>query len=563
MKHIIYICLLLIVMSSCSRKNEYHISYEVSPKLENDTALLTIKMSFKAGEHGKTILLFQDQAWGQDSLYNVIHNMKFLSGATEIEKQKDSGWIVIHHAKDLKKIDFEYTLQQDTKGDLKTRKTYRPIIQPEYFHIYAHNFFMLPKHILEQSKDNFDVTIEWKDFPKSYVFQNSFGSNKKLQNISNLKEEDLHSAIFMGGDFRVHEIDIEKNKVAFAIRGNWKVFQDSTMVKILKKTVDVQRTFWKDHSQEYFSVSLIPVVEKHGSSFQGTGLTNSFATCASNNENLKVEGLVYLFNHELQHNWTGKIIKNADEEAQYWFSEGFTEYYTIKNIAKHKIYNLNGSYFIKEFNSFIRALYTSPVKEAPNKEINYDNFWSNPDYQKLPYRRGALFAFYLDYIIQKDTNGANSLDDVMLVFKEDAKTKGQKIDHNYFVEVVNKFTKEDIQPFFNTHIEEGKLIDLNKLYDGLGLEYNATSKVFDLGFTFSKDRKEIAEINENSEAYKAGLRKGDQLISRSYYLDDTSHEAKFTIMHNGEEIKVSYLPVKDAAIPQLKDTKYNIEKLGF
>ena len=57
---------------------------------------------------------------------------------------------------------------------------------------------------------------------------------------------------------------------------------------------------------------MIPTVQEQGSGFQGSGLTNSFATNATNNKYLEIEGLVYLFNHELQHNWTGHIIKNDD-----------------------------------------------------------------------------------------------------------------------------------------------------------------------------------------------------------------------------------------------------------
>lgn len=274
-------------------------------------------------------------------------------------------------------MNLEYILKQDTEGDLTSKKMYRPVIQSEYFHVFSHSLFMIPLEYSEDKELEFDVSIEWKDFPEAYKFQNSFGTNQKIQNIKNTTEGEFIESVFLGGDYRTYSLDIKDNTVAFTTRGDWITFKDSTMLNVLDNTITAQRDFWKDHSQKYFSVNLSPTVEKQGSSFQGTGLNNSFDCSVSNSKYLEVEGLVYLFNHELLHNWIGHLIKNANEEEQYWFSEGFTEYYTNKNIAKYSIYELDKSYYIDKINEIIRLLYASPVKEAPNSEINYDNFWQS------------------------------------------------------------------------------------------------------------------------------------------------------------------------------------------
>ncbi|RNC88013.1 MAG: hypothetical protein ED556_02150 [Winogradskyella sp.] len=564
MKRLITVFCLCVLFFSCNKENNYNISYAVSPSIHESANALKVKTSFQPNSTGETILLFQDKAWGQDSLHNVIKDIKLASENGKIEVNRDSGWYSITHPKNLDVLEVEYTISQDTEGELTTRNTYRPIIQEDYFHLFSHNFFMLPKHIIKDSEDNFNVNLSWYNFPDDYKIANSFGSNQHIQVINNVSEEEFHTAVFVGGDFRVHNIDVKGNDVAFIIRGEWEVFQDSTIVNVLKATVGAQRDFWQDHSQDYFAVTMIPTVQERGSSFQGSGLTNSFATNASNNEYLEVEGLVYLFNHELQHNWTGHIIKNDDEEKQYWFSEGFTEYYTLKNIAKANIYGLDESNFIKEFNQFIKELYTSPVKEMPNSEMTYDNFWSGKEgIQKLPYRRGALFAFYLDNKIKKDTNGEKSLDDLLLNFKEDALKTGQKIDHEYFVKTANKYLKEDLKSFFDQHIEKGQLFNLEEIYQSFGFEFDSKTKVYDLGFKFSEDRKSIAEIDNSSEAYKAGLREGDAFKSISYFRNAIDYKAEFTVLRGEKEIAVSYYPVSEMNLPQLKDNIHNKAQLGF
>ncbi|GAB5401321.1 MAG: hypothetical protein Aureis2KO_29060 [Aureisphaera sp.] len=554
--------LLLLFVCALGCKEPNGIDYSVSKAKTNNKPSLQVKMSFDADPSGETVLLFQDKAWGEENLHDVLTDIDS-EEASEIIMEKDSNRIRLKHPKGLKTLQVSYKIHQDTEGALTTRSTYRPVIQEEYFHVFSHSFFMLPRHYVPDSQAHFNVSITWEGFDEDFSLVNSFDTNNRQQTLQHTTEQYFHNAIFTGGDYRTHTMDINGNRAVLGIRGDWEVFQDSTLVDVLKETLEAQRDFWKDHSQEYFAVTMTPTVQERGSSFQGTGLTDSFSTSASNNEYLDPQGIVYLFNHELQHNWIGHLIKNDNEEEQYWFSEGFTDYYTIKNVAKHKIYDLDEGYFIREFNEMIKALFASPVKDAPNSEINYDNFWSNPDYSKLPYRRGAVFAFYLDQKIRKDTNGAQSLDDLMITLKQDAEKNDQLITHSYFIETANAFLEDDLTPFFNTHIEEGQLFDLKGIFESFGYEYSPTAEVFDLGFTFSEDDLYVSAIDEASKAYAAGLRQGDRITLRSYYYNRPDKEAEFKVMRGNEEIPIRYFPAKKIPLPLLSDTPDNRNRLGF
>lgn len=559
MKKLIF--LLFVICVSCAKDPNNLISYKVSPIEKDGKPALNILMEFDANPSGETVVILQDKAWGEENLHNTLSDLQS-EQAKEIIKEKDSQRFVLKHDPNLKKIQFSYILQQDTEGKLTTRATYRPVIQDEFFHVFSHNFFMLPRDYVPNSSTLFDVRIDWSAFDEHYNLVNSFDTNNRTQTIENTNERYFHSAVFTGGDYRPHTLDIEGNQAVLGIRGDWKAFKDSTIVQMLKQTLQVQRDFWQDHSQKYFAVTMTPTYRENGSSFQGSGLTNSFATSATNNDYLEYEGLVYLFNHELQHNWIGHLIKNDNEEEQYWFSEGFTEYYTLKNIAKNEIGGLDASYFIEQFNDFIRNLYQSPVKEAPNSEINYENFWSSYDYSKLPYRRGAIFAFYLDHLIQQDSQGEKSLNDFMLAIKADALNKEQRLSHDYFISKANEYLNEDLQPFFDTHIIQGDLFDLTTIFTQFGYDYQPTSEVYDLGFSFSKDRKFVAEIDSDSNAYKAGLRKGNRITKRRYALDPT-YKGEFTIQENGTEKVIAFYPARDAEIPVLTESDSNKKALSF
>lgn len=555
MKKCIILAVSLLLLYSCTKENA--LEFTITKTTLDAIPALKIQLNCKADPSGRTTLLFQNKAWGEDSLHNVLRNIRSLQEGIKISRHKDSGHIYLQHARDLDNIQLEYYIVQDTKLPITTAKAFRPIVQEDYFYGFSHNLFMLPRNYASTQDAKFDVVLHWKEFPKKANLVNSFGTNEKEQVLKATDQDHFHSAVFAGGDYRAHKIDVKGNTAVLGIRGDWEVFADSTLISMLQSTLYAQRNFWQDHSQKYFAVTVTPTFLERGSGFQGTGLTNSFATSVTNNNYLDFHGLVYLFNHELQHNWTGTIIKNANEESQYWFSEGFTEYYTFKNIARNHISGLDTGYFIKELNSLIKKLYTSPVKEAPNSEINYKNFWSSREYEKLPYRRGAIFAFYLDNRIRKDSRNTKSLDDLMLAIKEDAINHQQKIDHTYFLKKANQYVEKDLTPFFNAHIVEGKLFDLKAIFEEFDYDYQEKSKVFDLGITLSADKKYIVDVDEHSNAYKAGLRKGDRLTLRSYYYGNPEFEAEFGVYKNGKETMHKYFPADEAAIPSLKDSERN------
>ncbi len=559
MKKILILLISLLFISSCSENNPKTVSFTISKITKQENDYLKIELESASDKNGETFFVFENKKWGEDNLHNLIKELTVLNADAKISFEKDSGWIKIKHPKHLKKLHLTYKIKQDTDSVLSVYEAFRPVITKKGFSAFGHNLFMLPKHL----ESPINIKIKWINFPKDYVLINSFGECNFYQEIKNIKTSRFHSSKFVGGDYKKYNIYIKGNKLTFGIKDNWKTFSDSTMVTILKSTVRSQRDFWQDHSQKYFSVTLSPSYEENYGNFLGTGLTNSFSTIAANNKDLQVENLVYLFNHELQHNWNGHTILKENEEEQYWFSEGFTDYYTIKNIAKNHIYNLDKSYFTRKMNEFIKKHYTSPVKEAPNSAINHDNFWSNPDYEKLPYRRGAIFAFYLDIKIQKATKNQKSLDDVMLFIKSEAVKKGQKINNKYFVEVVKNLFNMDIKLEFENYIEQGKLINLTAFFNENGFDFSPTSIVFDKGFKFTKDRKYIKEIDKNSNAFKVGLRKGDKIVPLRYDSNRPNFKAKIKVIKNKKEKIFEYIPKKEILIPSLIDTENNYQKLNF
>ncbi|MDC6355641.1 MULTISPECIES: M1 family aminopeptidase [unclassified Robiginitalea] len=582
MRRIVFLCrviapALFVMFSGCQPEPVLPgLDYKISRSSWDSLPALQVRIAFQPAENGKTRLLFADNAWGQDSLWNTVKDLRMHAGQGTSVINRDSGWVEISHATGTGPLEVGYKIIQDQPLSGDPSLTYRPIVQPEYFHVFAHNLLMVPEHYQaggkagegqgQASGEGFGnraaVRLSWEGWEAPGVVHNSFGSQQPEQDLGAIDLDRFMSAVFVGGDFRVLTADVKGNTVHLAIRGDWIPFSPEEVMDLLRQTLAAQRDFWQDHSQPYFTVTMRPFSLERGSSYQGTGLTNSFATSVSNNASTSLDQLVYLFNHELMHNWIGHAIENESEEAQYWFSEGFTEYYTAKNIAAYGIAGKDWGYYIEAVNEKIRQLAASPVRTAPNSDITYENFWSSRDYEKLPYYRGFLFAFYLDQQIRAVSERRKSLDNLMRDLLKDSREKGFKLSGGHFVKRANAYLVEDLQPFFHKYIENGELLPLEDYFRDLELDFKTGADLFHLGFTFSPERDSVISVDPESAAFASGVRKGDRVLSRSIYMGATDKEVELVVRRNGREYPVSYLPRRKEPIPQLLDTPENREALS-
>ncbi|MBK8554391.1 MAG: peptidase [Lewinellaceae bacterium] len=360
-------------------------------------------------------------------------------------------------------ITVSYWLVQDQDT---VREYYRPLIDSTGFHVFGSKLLVLPDHFYPLKNSTPLLEIDWTAFPQGYLLQNSFAHQPRRQRIRVLQEQ-LSNSIFIGGQWRLHTFKVMEKPVYFAIRGDWGKMPEDSLVQMLEKTVNVQRAFWNDYNTPLFTVVLTPVYgvwteNSKSCSCTGTGLTNSFSAGATNNpcmDDLVV--LTYVFNHEMMHHWIGLDIRNKTEELQYWFSEGFTDYYTYKNMLRSGIYSTKD--FVDTWNMEVfEKHYKSQNKTTPNYKIK-EAFWTDPDISKLPYRRGEIFAFYLDNQIQIHSAGEKSLDNLMFDLLAHSRKENRPWTNEDFLDLCAKYLDEDLSAFFEQHIIVGEPIDFEKI----------------------------------------------------------------------------------------------------
>jgi len=483
MKKISTVIIFLMIAISCSKKTNLETALVYNIKLNyNDSLSLAVNFTYKSDKEGILLLKYENSSWGDIDLFNCIEDFKVNPKPISIDFSRDSNLITIKTTPNLNST-IHYSIVQDFKGPLLNKYRYRPILDKNYFHILGMRLFIIPDEIFETESSKVKIKVIWSDLPNDGIFHSSFGFDKNLD--LNVTEEELYASFFIGGDFRRYEFDYQGNSVYFVTRGDWKIFDDEDIFKILKETITFQNDFWNEPRGGIYSVSLLPTFEpwtisSKANSLGGSGLPNSFISFASNNDGTTLKRMSWLYNHELLHKWISRTIKNENEVEQYWFSEGFTDYYAYKLMLKNK--KLNAEEFIAILNNeVIIPHYKDTINNIPNSELTFQKYWSNYAlYEKLPYRRGLLYAFLIDTQIKEQSQYTKILDYLMRELLAMAlKDENMRLNSSVFKQLLSKYLFNNALADFETYIINGQLIDFTgKLPEGLSLEIQNNIPLF-------------------------------------------------------------------------------------
>lgn len=174
--------------------------------------------------------------------------------------------------------------------------------------------------------------------------------------------------------------------------------------------IDGLRDFWGDATGDF--VVTLQATAPGSPRLIGIGRDGGFM--GKMKADLSPRDLAGLATHEYTHAWipsrTGRMPEGASEPSAYWFSEGFTVFYTNR-IELHDG-RISLQTFQDRFNAISVGYDMSPVRRMPNRRIERD-FWNRPEVEQLPYDRGAMFAYLLDARLLDRTQGRRSLDDVV------------------------------------------------------------------------------------------------------------------------------------------------------
>jgi len=460
MRALLFVLLLLFPFAGFSRS----IRYDIAPAFGDGTLHLQVRASFAGDADGETRLRIPTRYGNAGHLFRCIRNLECPTPGCRLKIAPDSLFATLIHAPG-QEVQLNYTVAQDYPGaGITSENAFRPALQPGWFHLLGNALFIAPEW-----NDPYELTLEWNGFPPGWLLHNSLTTNTPAP----LFFPDLRwlESIFVGGDYRLRQGNVQGRPVWLAIRGRDWGFHDDSLFSMLLRTVTLQRHFWQDFETPDYTVVLTPLAFEAASaagaglsagrvSSLGTGLYQSFAAFATPGRKQTAEDLQRLFHHEMMHAWIGGKIRNgcAGNDMQLaWFSEGFTDYFALKNMLRGGL--LTADQYLDRLNGIAANLYRSPRREAPNRVIA-DSFFLDRDVEKLPYLRGCTFAFYLDNAMKAGSNHRRNLHGLLLEMLDYYGQNDRDMNRNFdfFLETGSEYLQNDLAAIYRTHILQGQLI---------------------------------------------------------------------------------------------------------
>jgi predicted metalloprotease with PDZ domain len=426
-----------------------------------DAPALEVELSFRGSAAGKETLLLPSSWGGQEKLYSGIRDLEALSPDTEV-KETD--------APDRRSVKFppgarvrlRYTVTQDWDGGF-SEHVFRPALSAKAFTLIGSSFLVLPEWDQEMPRS---IRLFW-EIPEGWSEADSFGVQHKSVRSFSASLSQLQTAVYVGGDYRLHTFSVRNRSVTVALRGKWR-FTDSQFCDLAQRIISAERSFWNDDNFPYFLITLTPT-EEPGKDYQGTGLTNSFAAYADTGvELMAVPGLKHLLAHEIFHTWNPLRLSREGQfpdpqERHFWFGEGFSEYYAHQILLRAGL--VSQQEYLDQLNSRIRAYDTSPVRGVSNDRVEKE-FFTSDAVGKLPYQRGELLALRWNALIRNATGGRRSLDDVMRDLRRDAPRHARLRPEQAVAAAIRRYTKRDVSGEIVRYVIGGETIPLSP--DALG-----------------------------------------------------------------------------------------------
>jgi predicted metalloprotease with PDZ domain len=464
----------------------YHLSWD------GRSSVLKVMLEYTPSSLDSTEFIYgEPNIGGQTEIFKVLENIQCLGSDKVRINAKERKLTIYHSGEGTKKISYE--VNGKLVGNPKRAtvdELFRPLISSKLLYLLPHFFTLNPVHPRAEN-----LTLQWEQYPADvpYFISTAAEATAGIKQVIPLaKTGDV--LILMGSDLLIKKYKVH-NIPYYAITSISDTLNkmDQELQPFFQSYFPLMRDFWKDDQSSYYYLSILPLLSIDKPWATGFGWGQGFIMKYSgkfNDDKKKVLA------HETSHNWIGIGMQiGADEFDNQWFGEGFNDYIMLINLVKADI--INQAAFLEHINKEnFAAHYGGPVKNVPNKDIAA-KFWTDRNYQTLPYKRGFIYAFYLDNQIRLRSVGKRSIRDFLLALADrnreikDSNTKAsltiQDFTHTAARFIPAKQARKQVEEF----MIKGSPIDFHKvkLVEGLSIDY--------------QDRIPVLKIHQNVDLKKA------------------------------------------------------------
>jgi predicted metalloprotease with PDZ domain len=512
-----------------------HVVYQLEP--DPVGGLMHVSLEWQtAGQRTTSLLHLSPTAGGIRDLPSLLTNFEF-KGAQSAQSL-DGVWTVTHAPGALLKIRYTVKAGQRT---LDWKKYQLPVTNRRFFHGLGKTFLLAPQGG-SGLPPTYDFVLRWK-IPPDWKSICTWGGEGPTV-AAHLDPIDLRDSVYLAGTLEFARARAGGANLTVAMVDHFK-FDAARMRDFAVKIIDYQVRFFAEQKFPDFVVTVVPVgdpVKPGEARLSGSGLYHGFALWLAPASEL-TDAVENLFSHELMHFWIGRMLKAAEPDGLcYWFSEGLTEYYSLRTMHESGFWN--AATYAKWVNRHLREYPLNPARNVSNEVISRD-YWTKRDtVGEAPYQRGALLGLRW-HRLARDRGVKNGLDALLFALLERARNDPKFVYRN---SDVRRIGAQSLGPWFEAefdrYVERAELIDVPA--DALAPQFDGRIRPiyeFDAGFDFmaSQKQKMVVGVRPDGPAAKAGLKSGDRLLAMRLRADAET-EVEMTIERDGRRRDVRYFP---------------------
>jgi predicted metalloprotease with PDZ domain len=291
------------------------------------------------------------------------------------------------------------------------------------------------------------------------------------------------------------------------------------------------------------------------------GMEHAYATAISvNAERLADDPLALpgVTAHEFFHLWNVKRLRPASLEPidytkeQYtralWFSEGFTS--TVGNYMLLRTGYFDERSYLDNLAHEIRALQLRPAHLTQSAEDSSLDTWFDkyPQY-RLPdrsisyYNKGEILGVLLDLALREASGGRKSLRELFQYMNHAYADQARPFPDTQGVrQAAEAITGKDFGWFFGRYVSGLDELPYDQLFATVGLRLNRKKIIVPVvGFTAVRNFDQppvVVHIDEGSEAERAGLEPGDQIVAVNGKTLASDLEERLAELRVGDQVKL-------------------------
>lgn len=514
------------------------VDYSLSPVIGNaGLEAVQVEVRFTGEADGETRVRMPNQWAGETELWKQISEITVSGGKATAQSPEVQ---VIRHRPNAR-LTLRYRVVSGYPGNPPAGNAYRAIVRPTWFHLLGEAVFAEPEDQVDRR-----ATFAWKNWPKSWTVASDL--DHAAMGRRTLVGDVIESVSLGSPDMALVTRQVSGGTARVAVLGKWSFTADS-FGDMTARIVDAQRGFWNDTKEPYF-VSLIQTEGGPGvMSSGGTGRADAFAMFAT--ASIDEDVLTFVIAHEHIHAWIPRKMGRMPREKEsldYWFSEGFTDFYTFRTLLRTGVWSLED--FARYTNESLSAYDLSKVRTEPNSRIASD-FWKDEEVGKLPYQRGMQLAFHWDDRVRRATGGKKDLDDVLMLMRDRKAAAKSSAEVDFvrpgFVRAMKDVAGLDVTPDIARYVDAGEPVTIpGALFEGCATLVTEQRPTFARGWdpeaTTAADNV-VTGLKPESPAYAAGLRNGMKIIARTAgKVGDARVEYALKVSDAGTERTFRFMP---------------------